>query len=1014
MDRNVELFIGIHKNLIASKCIIEPSIYIRPEVDKNLTLKLREIIKRHQAKCVESEHEATHVVHPPTTDLAAEETSKDNEQQQFVRIIAKREKEVLIHWVRSPDSHDSWQSIDTDFEPEEARDNNPSTAFQVEATWLLDLEKFNEWMNEGDYACPAESDKQNSSNNNIKTKTKYTMEELLADERQKSEKKKESGGAANNNSGSVNSNSNSKTKRRRSPSPQTDKKRKGKNTEKSVRSPAAANAAGSGEKSSHKKKLFKNEDDENDLSKDMDDASPEPNIQEVNLAATRASMAATRNSTGAAGKAGGLSAINDETVPIKGGTLMDLDGDYDDKQDGGSKSRSDSPTALANGNGTAAGVSHGYEKGDDQGGDDNVTEQANHIIVPSYASWFDYNCIHAVERRGLPEFFNGRNKSKTPEVYLACRNFMIDTYRLNPTEYLTITAVRRNIAGDVCAIMRVHAFLEQWGLINYQVDADSRPTPMGPPSTSHFHVFVDTPNGLQTLHQPPRAVLSASQQMVNLPKENGVAVKEEKNGVLDPSNLSADNFGLKVDQYGKKGGALKGNKAGAQSREWTEQETLLLLEGLEMYKDDWNKVCEHVGSRTQDECILYFLRLPIEDPYLDDKNSSLGPLAYNPVPFSKAGNPIMSTVAFLASVVDPRIAASAAEAAMKEFAKIKEEIPPSVIDAHSKNVDAIGDTDDGAEKAGEDKDKEDKENKKDEAGTKTNGEEAEVKKEGEDSNDKDESMEVDGGEVGSKKPDGESKDKSGPSVNVAELSDKERNLIKESQISVAAAAALGSAAVKAKHLAAVEEKKIKSLVALLVETQMKKLEIKLRHFEELEAIMDREKETVSANLYLQEHLLIVVFCIISAGTTTSNTGARATGIPLGADEDDRESCSPACTILCATRTFDWSARPRPDDNQSSWRWQCCLGATTTTTAPQPCSAGDGGIATTTTTTAADTTDSAGAGATTSTTTTTDCWTTASTTAATTAGGPSCCAGFIGGTTTEYSTTGQCRSVATTM
>ena len=46
---------------------------------------------------------------------------------------------------------------------------------------------------------------------------------------------------------------------------------------------------------------------------------------------------------------------------------------------------------------------------------------------------------------------------------------MIDTYRLNPTEYLTSTACRRNLAGDVCAIMRVHAFLEQWGLVNYQV-----------------------------------------------------------------------------------------------------------------------------------------------------------------------------------------------------------------------------------------------------------------------------------------------------------------------------------------------------------------------------------------------------------------------------------------------------------------------------------------------------------------------------------------------------------------
>lgn len=46
-----------------------------------------------------------------------------------------------------------------------------------------------------------------------------------------------------------------------------------------------------------------------------------------------------------------------------------------------------------------------------------------------------------------------------------------------------------------------------------------------------------------------------------------------------------------------------------------------------------------------------------------------------------------------------------------------------------------------------------------------------------------------------------------------------------------------------------EERKIKSLVALLVETQMKKLEIKLRHFEELETIMDREKEAVSQEYF---------------------------------------------------------------------------------------------------------------------------------------------------------------------
>lgn len=80
------------------------------------------------------------------------------------------------------------------------------------------------------------------------------------------------------------------------------------------------------------------------------------------------------------------------------------------------------------------------------------------------------------------------------------------------------------------------------------------------------------------------------------------------------------------------------------------------------------------------------------------------------------------------------------------------------------------------------------------------------------------------------------------SAETSDSCDPERRIYNEANIQSAAAAALAAAAVKAKHLAAVEERKIKSLVALLVETQMKKLEIKLRHFEELETTMERERE----------------------------------------------------------------------------------------------------------------------------------------------------------------------------
>jgi hypothetical protein len=98
-----------------------------------------------------------------------------------------------------------------------------------------------------------------------------------------------------------------------------------------------------------------------------------------------------------------------------------------------------------------------------------LAAQTHEVIIPSYSAWFDMSKIHPIERRALPEFFNSRNRSKTPSIYKDYRDFMINSYRLRPTEYLTVTACRRNLAGDVCAIMRVHAFLEQWGLINYQV-----------------------------------------------------------------------------------------------------------------------------------------------------------------------------------------------------------------------------------------------------------------------------------------------------------------------------------------------------------------------------------------------------------------------------------------------------------------------------------------------------------------------------------------------------------------
>ncbi|XP_028823039.1 SWI/SNF complex subunit SMARCC2 isoform X1 [Denticeps clupeoides] len=803
MDRNVEMFMTIEKSLVQNNCLSRPVIFLSSEIEPKLLGKLKDIIKRHQGSVNEDKMSSTHVVVPIPASL---------EEEEWVRPVMKRDKQVLLHWGYWPDSYDTW-ILASEMEAVIEDPPAPEKPRKVHAKWILDLDQYNEWMTEEDYEVG-----EGSRRKRISAKT-LTDEVPVPDER----KEKKPGSAK-------------KRKRSPSPSPIPPTEGKKKNTKKGPSTPYT------------KSKRGQREEDQDEGGKEIDEPSPPATDDSILPKADEQ---------------------EDESMETAG-----------KEEDEGSPSVKGEPV-----------------KGSDLH-EDNVTEQTHHIIIPSYAAWFDYNSVHAIERRALPEFFNGKNKSKTPEIYLAYRNFMIDTYRLNPQEYLTSTACRRNLAGDVCAIMRVHAFLEQWGLINYQVDSESRPTPMGPPPTSHFHVLADTPSSLTplqpktqvcTLHmwgykqyilypdtninlntcvyplQPP-----STQQMLSFPEK------------MKDKPVDLHNFGLRTDIYSKKSGPVKNKNAGSSTREWTEQETLLLLEGLEMHKDDWNKVSEHVGSRTQDECILHFLRLPIEDPYLEE-GSPLGPLAFQPAPFSQAGNPVMSTVAFLASVVDPRVASAAAKSALEEFSRMKEEVPAALVEAHVRRVEEAarlsgrsdplyglegsGIAGTGAEEgdkpeesveenktegqANEDK-KENKESKEGAAQEK-NGEKEEAKgKEGE--------MEREAEKPESEMSEGE-KERDGKSLseerqqdteNDGERKTKVERDMGEGNLATAAASALAAAAVKAKHLAAVEERKIKSLVALLVETQMKKLEIKLRHFEELETIMDREREALE---YQRQQLL---------------------------------------------------------------------------------------------------------------------------------------------------------------
>ncbi|CCH42967.1 SWI/SNF complex subunit SWI3 [Wickerhamomyces ciferrii] len=306
---------------------------------------------------------------------------------------------------------------------------------------------------------------------------------------------------------------------------------------------------------------------------------------------------------------------------------------------------------------------HEHDHDHEQQKDEPYIPQTHTIVIPSYASWFKFDQIHPIEKESLPEFFTNQIPSKTPQIYVKYRNFLINVYRLNPNDYLTVTAARRNLVGDVGTILRVHRFLSRWGLINYQVDAQDKPTPVEPPFTGDYTVTYDAPRGLFPFESfKPNLEQTKLDKLKEL-KDLKQGTKRELNGddnnskKEDPKDTTTTANGTDF----KKPKIVKNINDG-----WTREDLKKLLEGITQHKNDWESISNHVGTKTVEQCIIRFLKLPIEDQFLGDSKQNLGPLKYAPyLPFQQSDNPVLSTVAFLVSLVDPEVVKAATSSAIQ-------------------------------------------------------------------------------------------------------------------------------------------------------------------------------------------------------------------------------------------------------------------------------------------------------------------------------------------------------------
>nr|CCA22632.1 conserved hypothetical protein [Albugo laibachii Nc14] len=342
------------------------------------------------------------------------------------------------------------------------------------------------------------------------------------------------------------------------------------------------------------------------------------------------------------------------------------------------------------------------------------TAPSETVPIPQCASWFSMESINPIEQRMLPEFFqlatdpphlssamHSRTSSKTPQLYMKYRNYMINAYRQEPHIYLTATACRRNLAGDACAILRVHEFLTHWGLINFSV-----PPHQSPLYQTSYQVHGKSASALQTEENA-----SFSAALCEICGSGSVEYQlsaEAKTKIfsmiksVDASAVNAtDQVKLQVNRFyvSDSGNGVFCGKPGSgiceqclTSRQfpdgldtsdfirvrepstWTLEEQEKLMQAVNqtsnMQECDWNAVALTVKTKSPDECMLHFLQLPLMDQLTSTADVPQQECTKG-FPEEELNEPVRS-LTMLMSQADPFVTKRASQAAIQAIYELHE------------------------------------------------------------------------------------------------------------------------------------------------------------------------------------------------------------------------------------------------------------------------------------------------------------------------------------------------------
>eukprot|EP00871_Galdieria_phlegrea_P001104 jgi/Galph1/1995/GphlegSOOS_G681.1 len=831
----MSLLLDADKTLKTKGLVSTKKIFFSRSVPPSSVPKLKSIVQKHGGLC--------NPYHEPDIDSPSE--SEDQSNEEYCRVTAKKDDKVFVHWWYYPDSYDSWIPA-SEVEGSEVEEQPPEGPWHVQVRFILDLEKFNEWPNEFDYEVPED----------MITRT-------IADNKRTSELKRHQE-VDNVSSFEAQADNIEVVKRRKVELASKDTasarfEKEDMQVPNNTRRPEETTGISNSVASQDKKQVEDNIVVDKTFTEKSDS---------VKTGQTEESHA----ETGERENANAILNMQVENVSEIASEAVQKAKERNDTNNEDEESFSQS-------------ISKSQVKSEKES-DNNVPDSGNLIAVlpeepvtlPSYSRWFRMDSIHDIEKKALEEFFSGQYPSKTPEVYMQYRNFMVQSWRADPKYYLTVTAVRRHLAGDACAIMRIHAFLEHWGLINFSVDASMRPSatnfssPPVMPLASHGTVttgiprllFFDDGSHPDLLERSVDYRLPEAQMTRRELYATAAAVTYRCDACgsdcsklryhcinhadmdLCPTCFSEGKYPSEFtsDQFVPMKSVAEGITG---DERWSENETFLLLEALEMYGENWDAVAEHVGTKSKEACVLQFIRLPIEDEFLDeqlgndyrlaaDGKEDLESFVGEPLPFADTANPIMAQIAFLTSMVSPEVASAAAQAALATLMK-KNEVKRSserlVRKSASETV----------------------------AAEMNCSQSASMKKE-------------DVAVMNESKEDNVSSSKKQTDLQVDAAS-----------VQAAAAVALAAAGARGKLLADEASREIERLFAVALEAKLKMLDMKMDYFDELEALTRREREKLE-----RFHLQVIADRLSLAFSKVSGKLPESSSIFKVSNGEVKEEC----------------------------------------------------------------------------------------------------------------------------